>query len=279
MKGTDMRLAVLDEFGKSGDVQTNLHSAHSAAIEAANAGADLLLFSECFLTGLNLDEAEANHLSLDEESETWATVAGLAVSCNIHLAIGAITRKSGRLYNSLRLYAPTGGFTHYDKSHIPPIGADKWVSPGNIALDMPVQTDAGRIGLLICYDIRFPEAARSLSLGGAQLLLYPAAYPAGAEAVPQYFPTVRAMENGLYVAMAAGGGADRSLELKSGSQIVSPLGEQIGRRLTNSNLMIADLDLDSAGLEEFQPRYETYRLNLSADRRPELYRDERGSTQ
>ncbi|MGC2942695.1 carbon-nitrogen hydrolase family protein [Brevibacterium sp. FAM 24638] len=277
MKGIDMRLAVLDRFGASGDIQANVHAARSAAIEAANAGADLLLFSECFLTGLNLDEGEANSLGLDEESPTWAAVARLAASCKIHLAIGAVTRRNGRLYNSLRLYFPSGEFTHYDKSHIPPIGADKWISPGSTVLDTPVLTDAGLVGLLVCYDIRFPEAARSLALGGAQLLLFPAAYPTGAEAVPQHFPTVRAMENGVYVAMAAGGGTDRSLDLTSGSQIVSPLGEQIGRQLANSDLVIADLHLDTAGLENFQPQYESYRLNLLADRRPELYPQERGA--
>lgn len=266
-----MRLAVLDRFGMSGDVHFNLDTARSATIEAANAGVDLILFSECFLTGLNLDETEAHRLALHEDTQTWATVASLAADYEVCLAIGAITSKGGQLYNSLRLYRPTGEFTHYDKTHIPPIGADKWVSRGNDNLARPAHTDAGRVGLLVCYDIRFPEAARSLALGGAQLLLFPAAYPTGAEAVPQHFPTVRAMENGVYVAMAAGGGGDRSLELSSGSQVVSPLGEQIGRRLSDSDLILADLDLDAAGLEVFQPLYENYRLSLSADRRPEMY--------
>ncbi|WP_193101669.1 carbon-nitrogen hydrolase family protein [Brevibacterium aurantiacum] len=266
-----MRLAVLDRLGTSGDIHFNLETAHSATNKAAKAGADIILFSECFLTGLDLDETESHDLALHEESQTWKTVADFAAENDVCLAIGALTNKGGELFNSLRLYLPSGEFAHYDKSHIPPIGADKWVSPGNDNLARPAQTDVGRIGLLVCYDIRFPEAARSLALGGAQLLLFPAAYPAGAEEVPRHFPTVRAMENGVFVAMAAGGGVDRSLELSSGSQIVSPLGEQIGERLPDSDLILADLDLDAAGLDAFKPVYENYRLSLSADRRPDLY--------
>lgn len=262
-----MKIAILDTRGRDADIAHNVEVLRQSAVSASETGANLLLVGECFLTGYNLTRDETEELALADGSPVWDEVAEVARTSGLHLAVSAVTAREAARFNSLRLYDPDGDHHQYDKVHLPPLGADRWVSPG-ARFTPPVTTEHGSVGLSICYDIRFPESHRSLALAGAGLVLVPACYPAGAERVPGTFPTVRAMENGIWVAMAAGGGSERGISYVTGSQVVDPTGAQRGARLEGTDLIFADIgDLGDGQ----RAQYEHYHLDPLGDRRPEAY--------
>src|ERR1019366_4698790 len=98
------------------------------------------------------------------------------------------------LFNACALVGPDGVIGVYRKVHLPFLGVDRWVDPG----DRPfVVHEAGalRVGMHICYDGSFPETGRVLSLLGADLLVLPTNWPTHAETAAEHMIATRAMEN------------------------------------------------------------------------------------
>jgi predicted amidohydrolase len=129
-----------------------------------------------------------------------------------------------------------------------------------------------RIGLLICYDLRFPEPMRVLALDGAQIILLPTAWPASAGFYPDFLARARAAENGVYLLAANRVGQERGHAFLGRSLIVGPDGEVVAEASTEGETMlIADLDLARSDAKHrvFEPG--EYEVDLLADRRPELY--------
>ncbi len=119
--------------------------------------------------------------------------------------------------------------------------------------------DGARVGILICYDVEFPEAVRRLAADGARAVLVPTANMAGFDEVQQILVRARACENGCGVVYANYCGADDLFEYNGLSEICGPGGEVLAQASAEGEeLVIADLPSESAG---------TY----LADRRADLY--------
>jgi 5-aminopentanamidase len=119
--------------------------------------------------------------------------------------------------------------------------------------------DDARVGLLICYDIEFPEAVRRLAVDGARTVLVPTANMSGFEVVQQVLVRARACENGCGVVYANYCGADDLFEYNGLSEVCGPDGQLLAQAgAQGEQLVIADLPSESAG---------TY----LADRRADLY--------
>ncbi|MFI5426742.1 carbon-nitrogen hydrolase family protein [Aeromicrobium sp. UC242_57] len=100
--------------------------------------------------------------------------------------IGFLELDGDLLRNTAVLLGPGGVMATYRKTHLPHLGADRFVTPGDNE-PVLVETPLGVVGLSICYDLRFPEWARCLALGGADIIANPTNWPAPAERVAELF--------------------------------------------------------------------------------------------
>jgi predicted amidohydrolase len=182
-----------------------------------------------------------------------------------------IERDGDKLYNACVLVGPRGLVGKYRKIHLPGLGLDKLVAPGDER--WKVHDVAGaKLGMHICYDSAFPESARSMALDGAELLVLPTNFPPGAECLCDKVLPARAMENCVYVAAANRVGTERGFTFIGGSKICGPDGDIVAHAAhTSEAILYADLDLDRARSKRRVRVPGKHEINRFADRRPEMY--------
>jgi predicted amidohydrolase len=197
----------------TGDTETNLIRI-AARTAAAERGAQLVLFPECATTGYFVADRIAS-LAEPVPGPSSERLAQLACSMGAHLMVGMIERAEDKYFDDAVLFTPEGDLHVYRKTHL--FGPERAVfTPG----DQPVvvETALGRLGLSVCYDLMFPEFIRSLVLNGAQVVLNATDWIADAwqssmgwsgDTVSSLV-RIRALENGIYVAMADGRGSRRA---------------------------------------------------------------------
>lgn len=129
---------------------------------------------------------------------------------------------------------------------------------------MVVDSSWGKIGLAICYDLRFPEIFRSCAVKGAQLILLVAEWPSHRIEHWKTLLQARAIENQCYIAAVNKVGTSQGAALGGNSAVVNPMGEFLTLGGENQELLQADLDLDEVSkIREWMPVFD--------DRRPGVY--------
>ncbi|MEM0968044.1 MAG: carbon-nitrogen hydrolase [Verrucomicrobiota bacterium] len=251
--------------------------------EAATQGADIVVTPELFLTPYLASRQDPERFDLAEELPGPATerLAELAGIMGVVL-IGSFFEKRGpRLYhNTAAICDADGSFLGlYRKAHIPqdPGFEEKfYFTPGDTGF--PVwETAAGRIGVLICWDQWYPEAARLVALGGAELLVYPTAIGWLREekeslGVAQHhaWETVQcghAVANGCFVAAVNRVGFEEGTEFWGQSFVANPYGEVMAKAsAVEEETLLCDIDL--AAVEDFRRHWPLFR-----DRRIDAYGD------
>ena len=234
--------------------------------------AQVVVFPECAITGYNmtLDEAEQMDTSIPCAQTELITKA--CARSGILAVVGTIERgQDGRLYNSAVLINSDGVLGIYRKTHLPMLGIDRFLVAGD-AISGPYPTEFGNLGMLICYDIRFPEPIRVLSLAGTQLVLIPTAWPDKARLYPDFVVRTRSEENHVYIAAANHVGEERGVRYLGRSLITSPSGEIIAEgSATEEEILYADVELELSDEKRIIFSAGEYELDLFGDRRPELY--------
>ena len=253
-----------------GQKERNLEVCLVRLEQAAAAGAELLVLPECAIPGYMFDSA-AEALPYAEEIPGPSTDA-LMDACRhfgVHVVCGLLEREGEHLYNAAVFVGPDGLIGSYRKTHLPFLGVDRFTVPGNV---LPVfDTPLGRIGLEICYDLRFPEATRTLALAGADIVAHPTAFPVAARIQTELITVARAAENRIFLLTANRVGKERNGEFCGWSQIVDPYGVRLAEAgPTEEALLIADIDVEKARDKDYVIPGE-YELYLFGDRRPELY--------
>lgn len=256
------------------DTEANLQKIIAGMEEAAASKADVVVFPECALSGYSLTATEARTVA---EPIPGPHIEELIDACqknHIIAAVGLIEKGSDeRLFNTSALLGPNGILGVYRKTHLPYLGVDRFLAPGD-ELAGPFDTVAGRLGMLICYDLRFPEAARVLSLAGAQVILVSTAWPQAASLYSDYAARTRSAENGIYLVAANHFGQERETRYLGRSVITGPDGEMIAEAPPDrAAILYADVDLSRSDQKQrvFVPG--EYELDLVNDRRPDLYRN------
>ncbi|MFC8510134.1 carbon-nitrogen hydrolase family protein [Streptomyces sp. NPDC057411] len=261
-----LRTALLQSSGELGDVAANLKLLDEAAARAAAAGADVLLAPELFLTGYAIGDAIAR---LAEPADGPSAKAVAEIAARHGLAVGygypeRDTEQHGVLYNSAQLIGADGAvLAHYRKTHLFGDFELQWFTPGDRAV---VQARLGglTVGLMICYDVEFPENVRAQALAGTDLLLVPTALMHPAEVVPLSVVPVRAFENQLYIAYANRTGSEGDFEFVGLSTLAAPDGTARVRAGHGEDLVFGDVDPAAlAASRELNP--------YLRDRRPGLY--------
>ncbi len=165
----------------SWDTSANVEKASRLIHQAAEQDAQIVLIQELFETPYFCIDEQSKHFDLAhtlEEQPTIKHMQALARSLQVVLPISYFERAGQAYFNSLAVIDADGEIVgHYRKSHIPdsPAYEEKfYFSPGDTGFQV-VQTRYARIGVAVCWDQWFPEAARVMVLQGAQMLLYPTA--------------------------------------------------------------------------------------------------------
>lgn len=211
-----------------GDVAENLEIVTSAMDAAAQDGVRLLVFPECALTGYIFETAEqVRGVALPQDDPVFERLTKVCRSLDLWISVGFLERSPSGVHNSVCLIGPDGVQGSYRKTHIPALGADHFVLPGR-QLEPPVfRTPMGRVGLLICYDLRFPEHARCLALKGADIIAMSTNWPEDVSFPGDFMTRVRAAENHVFLAVANRPDVENGVSFRGRSQIVDPEGELI----------------------------------------------------
>ena len=231
------------------DVPGNLRRLAGACAVAAARGVDVLVTPEMFTTGYAITAGEVLRLAEDAGGPTETAVAGLARRYQIGVAYGYPERApGGRAYNAAALVGPDGvvrAVTARCTSTATWTGSSSPPAPSRPPRSTSTKT---RAGMLICYDVEFPEAVRHLAADGARTVLVPTANMAGCEQVQDFLVRARACENGVTIAYANYCGADDEFTYNGTSMICGPGGEILAQADTDSEeLIVADLPAQSAG--------------------------------
>ncbi|WP_394788304.1 carbon-nitrogen hydrolase family protein [Rhodoferax sp.] len=237
-----MKLALLQCPSQPGDVLANLQRLDHAAAEAAAAGAQLLVTPEMFLTGYNIGSAKATVLAERPDGPRAQAVAAIARQHQIAIVFGHPEHDdAGRIYNAAQCVdaqgQPLGG---YRKTHLFGELDRAMFSPG--PGDEPLFDFHGwQLGLLICYDVEFPENTRRLALAGADLVVVPTANMQGFDFVAEHLVPTRAYENQLYVAYANFCGTEGDLAYNGLSCVAAPDGSGLQQAGREATLLLADV--------------------------------------
>ena len=254
------------------DPAANLAAMQTLLERAAAQGADLVAFPECAVSGYSLTLEEASRVA---EPIPGPSTQALIQSCarlGLFAVVGVLEQDpDGVLFNSAALLGPQGVAGVYRKTHLPFLGVDRYLACGD-DLPGPFPLPAGRVSLLICYDLRLPEPMRVLALAGAQLVVVSTAWPDTARLYADHLARTRAAENGVFLLAANHVGEERGTRYLGNSLIIGPDGEVLQQAGGEDEaLLLAEIDLARADHKErlFVPG--EYELDLMADRRPDLY--------
>lgn len=282
-----VRLACVQNEPRVTRNEDNLAATVAILEQARELGATLVCFPEASLTGYCFrDPEEARRFGVRRNGPELAAVADACRRLDVSAVVSYIEDASvpgdagtagsevagpPRLANSATIVGPGGIAAHYRKTHLPHLGVDKWVAPGCEPLT-PVDAAGLRTGVLICYDASFPEAARTLALRGADLILLPTNWPAEAVAKAEWLPNTRAYENVVYFAAVNRVGEERGYVFHGASRICGPTGETLvqGPRDTEA-MLIADVDPERARTKRIVRREGEYWVDRIGDRREDLY--------
>lgn len=256
-----VRIAVLQDASVLGDVDANVGTIRRAASAAVTAGAELLVTPEMFVTGYNVGSGLARLASapLLEMVSELATTAGIAIAAGLPLV------RSTGITNSAVLVSAAGELlASYDKTHL--FGdLDRSMFVAGSSLSRLVKWNGLWVGLLICYDVEFPETVRFLATHGADLVLVPTAQMQPFEFVAEHVVPSRAWENQVYVAYANHIGSERELKYVGRSIVAAPDASSSNIASPDAPaLLVADIDPAVLARSRVANPY-------LLDRRPELY--------
>jgi predicted amidohydrolase len=255
-----------------GEVDANLDRIGALVADAAAAGAVLAVAPEAAVTGYAFDSLEeALPVARKATAITEDRLAELSARHSIAIVCGTLVAEGDDVYNAAVLTLPDGARHVYRKLHLPFLGVDRLATPG---ADPPWVVDIGpmRIGVLICYDLRFPEAARICALDGADLIALPTNWPVGVEFHPELFAPARAAENHCYLLAADRIGTERGTTFMGRSRLVDPDGAVLAEASgTDEELLIGEVDPELARATRVRRRPGEHEWDTIADRRPGLY--------
>lgn len=262
-----MRISLAQMDLSLGEPEHNFARAEEAIAEAGRRGSDLVVLPELWSTGCAWSQVaeQASPLAHSAADGGWmGRFAGLAQTHRLWLAGSMLEVCEGRYTNSLVLYNPQGNLCGvYRKIHLFRLmQEDQHLSGGDqlVVADMPW----GRVGLAICYDLRFPEIFRRYALAGARLMILPAEWPNPRRAHWSTLLRARAIENQCFVAACNRVGESGNDVFFGASAIVDPWGETVVEGGAVEMLLTADVDLER--VEEVRRR-----IRVFSDRREELY--------
>jgi 5-aminopentanamidase len=268
-----VRVAAVQMEPRLGDLAFNRATILHKLREAARAGARLVVFPECALSGYGFtSKAEA---TVHAETIPGPSTAQVAATCaelgNTFAIFGLLEKDGERLFNACTLVGPSGVVGSYRKIHLPYLGVDRFTDPGDQPLAVHAAGDVN-VGMHICYDGSFPETGRVLTLLGADLLVLPTNWPTHSECAAEHMMACRAMENVVYAMAVNRVGEEAGFQFIGRSSIAGTGGEVLATAGPDTEeILYADIDPARARRKRQVRVPGKHEIDRIADRRPRFY--------
>lgn len=257
-----------------GNVSANVQAVLHRLEVAAGNDARLVVFPECALSGYCFDsreEALGASVLVSDQDEALKLIIEACRRFNIFTIVGLLERDGQKLYNAATCLGPEGVISNYRKLHLPFLGVDRLVDPGDRPLEV-FEVAGLRVGTHICYDGGFPELARSFTLMGADLVVLPTCWPPAADLFANHVMIARALENQVYTLASGRVGTERGYSFIGHSSIVAPGGFlQASAGNADDTIIYAEVDVEKARRKRVIRIPGLHEINRVADRRPEFY--------
>lgn len=255
---------------KYGDRDHNVGRVIESLHQLAEQGVEIAVFPECCLAGYCVEtESELPDVGIGRDSSHVQKIQTAVDETGVLAVFGFTEVLDGIYFNTAALLQPGLPGNFYRKTHLPELGYDRFVQAG---CEFPVfETKFGKVGLLICFDIRFPEATRILALRGADALLLPTNWPTGADISADLIALARAAENKIFVITCNRVGVERGFRFIGKSKLISPMGQVIAAAGDDEETLIADLDFVQSRNKRNVTVPGKHETTIFDSRRPDLY--------
>ena len=268
----ETKIAVAQMSSVLGDVRANLARVGHWIKLAAEDGISLTVFPECILSGyIFRDRKELSDSAVRADGPELVEIEGWCKSYNTTVIVGYCELAPDGLFNSAAVIGPQGTIGTHRKRHLPFIGADRFMDEPPGTKPAIFNTSIGRVGVAICYEIRFPEVFRTLALAGADIIALPTNWPEQSEILATHFTRVRAAENFVYVLAANRYDIERDVRFLGASQIVDPTGHVCSYAERKEGLFSAAFDPQLARNKRIVFREGEFEVSPWRDRRPQTY--------
>ena len=263
-----IKVALAQITCKRGDKKRNIRKIEGNVVRARKQGAELVIFPELSVTGYLLKD-QIYELAETIPGQSTNILEKLARKTETHIIFGLpelSDKTQATIYNAAVLVGPDGFIGKYRKMYLPTHSVfeeKRYFRPGYQTAVF--ETELGKIGLIICYDIFFPEVSRLTRLKGARLIICISASPVTRRTFFETLTTARAIENTAFLAYVNLVGIENGLQFWGGSRLIGPNGKTVAKtKYDKEDLMIGEVDYsDIKPIETFVP--------ILKDLRPELF--------
>lgn len=259
-----MRVSCIQMDVKLGRPEENYREAEARIREAAKDNPDVILLPELWDVGF-FPRENLKELADPECTKAVPFLSGLAKELGIHLVAGSVACLRGeKVYNTACVFDRTGTcIARYDKTHLfSPMGEHEFFTPGDHVCRFSL--DGHHCGLIICYDIRFPELTRAMTVQGLEMLFVVSQWPDVRIPHLQVLTRARAIENQMFLACCNACGEAGDTRYGGCSAVVDPWGKVLAQAGAGPETVTADCDF---GITDRIRQS----MHVFADRRPELY--------
>ncbi len=267
-----MKIAGVQMDVSLGQIDANLEKMAVMLRQTSAAGAHLTVFPECAATGYCFESlSEARSVAQPIPGPITQAMTRACKAAGSYAVFGTLEVEADDVFNAAVLTGPEGVLGVYRKIHLPYLGVDMFTTPGNRPFAVQSAGDL-QVGMNICYDASFPEAARSLALLGADLIVLPTNWPPGSECTASCCINARALENGVYYLAVNRVGTERGFRFIGQSRVCDPWGNTIASAQgTGEEVLYAEIDVARARNKHYVRVRGKHEIDRFADRRPEMY--------
>lgn len=259
-----MKVTCLQMDMKLGCPDENFAKAEQMIRQAMSEQPDVLVLPETWNTGF-FPKEELAALSDRDGQRVKAEIGALAKEYRVNIVAGSVSNlREEKVYNTAMVFDRTGQcIASYDKTHLfTPMGEDDYFTPGDHLCRF--QLDGVQCGIIICYDVRFPELTRSLTVPGLDVLFVVSQWPKVRTFHLRTLTTARAIENQMFVVCCNSCGTAGETVYGGNSAIIDPWGELLAAAGEQEQKLTAQCALET--LTQIRNTIPVFR-----DRRPALY--------
>lgn len=259
-----MRISNIQMDTVFGDWKTNYQRAEQLIRKAALDRPDVIVLPELWDVGF-FPQENLEALSDANCQQVISVMGALARELNVNLVAGSVANlRDGGVYNTACVFNRDGQLiAQYDKTHLfSPMGEDRFFQKGDHLCRFKL--DGHECGLIICYDIRFPELIRGLTVPGLELLFVVSQWPTVRIPHLQVLTAARAIENQMFLSCCNDCGRAGETVYGGHSVIIDPWGQTLAQAGAGEEIISAECDF--AVTEKIRNS-----IPVFADRRPELY--------
>lgn len=235
-----MRVAVYQNNAAMDGVDRRLAQLEDVAGKLAGE-TDLLVTSELFAGGYHIGTERHRVVAEPIPGPVTERIAAIAKAAQLAIVCGLAERAGSEVYNAAIVADASGRIiARHRKLHLPPGFETSTFARGDVLTLF--ELGGFKIGVLVCYDVEFPESVRALAIRGAELVVVPTALSRQWERLTRTLVPTRAFENGVFIVYANHAGEEHGLTYAGGSCIIGPDGLDLARAGAGEEVISATLD-------------------------------------